>query len=104
MRSLIAASLLLCSTWAQSQSQTQFEWHKTVVCDSTKTVFEYFEKGQPQEHVVWQGQDLTDPRLTHTMLANFKTGTWTLVQHDAQYACVLAMGTDFKAIEVGDKT
>ena len=103
MRSLIAASLLLCSTWAQSQSQTQFEWHKTVICDSTKTVFEYFEKGQPQEHVVWQGQDLTDPRLTHTMLANFKTGSWTMVQHDAQYACVLAAGLNFKAIEVGEK-
>jgi hypothetical protein len=37
------------------------------------------------------------------MLANFKTGSWTLVQHDAQYACVLAAGLNFKVIEVGEK-
>lgn len=99
MRSLIAASLLLCSTWAQAQ----FEWNKPVICDETKTVFDHFENGKYKERVVWQGRDLADPSLTHTMLANLKTGTWTLVQHDARYACVLAAGTDFKAIEVGEK-
>ena len=100
MRSLIAAILLLCSTWAQA---AQFEWQKTIICDDTNAVFDYFEKGQPQERVVWRGRDLMEPLLTHTMLANIKTGSWTLVQHDAQYACVLAAGLEFKAIEVGEK-
>lgn len=100
MRSLIAAALLLCSTWVQA---AQFEWQKTIICDSTKAVFDYFEKGTHQERVVWRGRDLTDPAITHTMLANIKTGTWTLVQHDDRWACVLAAGTDFKAVEVGEK-
>lgn len=100
MRSLIAAVLLLCSTWVNS---AQFEWHKTIICDDTKAVFEYFERGQHQERVVWQGRDLVDPSLSHTMLANIKTGTWTLVQHDERYACVLAAGLNYKPVDAGEK-
>lgn len=99
MRSLITAALLLCSSLAQAQ----FEWQKTIICDETKAVFDYFEKGQHQERVVWRARDLVDPNLTHTMLANLKTGTWTMVQHDDRYACVLSAGTDFKVVDVGQK-
>ncbi len=93
MRTLLIAALLLMSGLASAR---QFQFEKTIICDDTRTVFEYFQNGKYQEKPVWTARDVVEPAVRHVMMLNKQTGTWTLIQFDEQYACVLAAGEDYQ--------
>jgi hypothetical protein len=87
MRTLTAGLLLTVAATVMAEPRTL---RKQVVCDSTpkvlKTIAEEFEE-TPQ----WQGQNAQ--QMTQIMLTvNLKTGSWTIVEYNADTACVLAVG------------
>ena len=87
MRTLTAGLLLTVAATVMAEPRTL---RKQVVCDTTKrvlsTITEEFEE-TPQ----WQGQNAQ--QMTQIMLTvNLKTGSWTIVEYNADTACVLAVG------------
>jgi hypothetical protein len=63
---------------------------KTVICADKIAVFEQLIK-EFGETPQWQGQNAQ--QMTQIMLTvNLKTGSWTIVEYNADTACVLAVG------------
>ena len=65
--------------------------NKKVVCTDAKTLFESVRDSKYKEEPIWVGR-LDDS--TMTILANKKTGTWTLVQFNGNVACVIDAGEE----------
>jgi hypothetical protein len=87
MRTFSAGLLLLVATTVMSEPRVL---RKQIVCDTTvkmlTTITEEFEE-TPQ----WQG--VNPVQMTQIMLTvNLKTGAWTMVEYNADTACVLAVG------------
>ena len=89
MYKLALALMLLLSTTAQAQ----FRSEKSIVCDDVGKIFVYFTSDPHNERPIWMGKDVTDPSVQHTLMANHKTGTWTLIMNNDKIGCVLAAGT-----------
>lgn len=63
---------------------------KSVMCADTRSTFESI-SAYASEAPVWAGQD---SHGKYVLLENNKTRTWTMIYYDAEFACVVAAGTN----------
>ena len=90
MKNLIFGVLFLPAlVVAQQQGPVRVE--KTVLCDNTDVVFEAIAK-EWKEQPIW-GSIKEDSRVMLT--ANLETQTWTLVQFNDEWACLIEAGQGY---------
>jgi hypothetical protein len=85
------AAFLFCLAHSVANAQP-VRIEKTVVCDKTATVFAALEE-KFQEMPVWGGKNSGD-QASYALMLNSETKTWTLVQFNADTACILGIGND----------
>ena len=90
MRTLLMAFLFgLTSSIVNAQS---VEVKKTVVCDDTQAVIKSLME-QYKEKPVWTARNpLEDAR--YALFINNEKGTWTLLQMNAEVACIIGIGSE----------
>ena len=73
-----------------------FESKKTIVCDDFPTLIAKLEEFK--EKVTWVGSPDSpgDVGSTITLMENPSTGSWTLIQYNSKWGCLLAAGTNKK--------
>jgi hypothetical protein len=92
MKYLVALLMLMACT-AHSEPQ---QMRLVVFCDTPATIFTPLARDF-LEQPVWTGSsDSQNTRLILT--ANAKTGTWTMVEYNRDFACVLAVGREHKFV------
>jgi hypothetical protein len=85
--------LALATIVAHSESQ---QMRLVVFCDTPEAIFTPLARDF-LEQPVWTGSsDSQNTRLILT--ANAKTGTWTIVEYNGDFACVLAVGREHKFV------
>ena len=90
MKNLIFGVLFLPAlVVAQQQGPVRVE--KAVLCDATDVVFEAIAK-EWKEQPIW-GSIKEDSRVMLT--ANLETQTWTLVQFNDEWACLIEAGQGY---------
>lgn len=88
---LILAAMLPISL----QAQENVELQKKVLCNKVGVILSAMSANGYKEVPVWSGSE-GDSRLM--LLANEKTGTWTLIQMNTQIACVIGSGEKHKMV------
>ena len=73
-----------------------------IMCDDTKTLFQYFIEGDYNEVPYWAGFEDTN-KMSFVLLTNKETGTWTMIQYNAKKACVIAVGDRWKTAPDSEK-
>lgn len=86
MKKLLAMLLLLTST---VYAQEVIDLQKPVKCSKPEVVMNYF-RDNYQEAPIWVGKTNTNTRVT--LIVNKETRTWTLIEYEANLACVLGAG------------
>jgi len=81
----------LTSTIANAQDIPAVEVKKSVFCADAKSVFKNITESEWEETPVWVGNGADS---TFTLIANEKTGTWTLIQFNQEIACIIDVGVD----------
>ena len=71
---------------------------KEVFCDDTKKIVNALISNDYKESPQWMGQDDTSKYM---LFANEKTGSWTIIQFNEQFACVLGVGDGHKLVNKG---
>lgn len=71
---------------------------KEVICDETKVVIATLIKFK--EVLVWTGKDDTS---RYALLANEKTGSWTIIQFNEDLACIIGVGDSHKPLKLDSK-
>ena len=92
----IAVTLTLCVALSVAFAEA-IETKKDVVCDNKKELFDWVQTNEYQEKLIWIG----DSPLSKTKLAvisNKDTGTWTIIEFNDKYACVLSVGVSSKLV------
>ena len=64
---------------------------KTIVCEDIEIALATLTE-KYQEQIVWIGRP--NARTASALYANADTGTWTFVQFDEEWMCVLSAGRD----------
>ncbi len=105
MKFIKSVAFLFCltSTIANAQSGSNIvEIDKTVLCSSTRSMLETLNKPDIQEIPIWVGQS-DDQKSNYTVFMNTKTGSFTVLQFNPEWACILGMGERSYQINL-DKT
>ena len=89
---LLLAGILLLPVLALAQSDP-VTVDKKVVCEQTKIALPALKQASPDEKPFWMGRDSTS---YYAMLADKKTGTWTLIQFNDEITCIIGMGIDHR--------
>lgn len=71
------------------------ETTKAVICDNRKDVFTWIQTNEYNEKLTWIG-DSPSSKTKFALLANNETGTWTIIEFDDKYACVVDVGVKSK--------
>lgn len=97
MQFKLAVAFLFCliSTIAYAEP---FEVKKTLICDKTATILNGLQNGQYKESPSWAGMASREDS-SYVIMSNESTGTWTIVQFNAETACILGEGKNGQAIE-----
>lgn len=90
----IAIITTVLSTLVSAQS-TKFTIDKTLVCDDTKKIVTALIDGEFKEVPVWGGFDESTKFM---VLANSKTGTWTIIQFTPGVGCLIGAGNGSKLL------
>jgi hypothetical protein len=88
-----AMAFLFCLAGSIVHAQEMLELNKPLKCGKAEWVLNYFKESYG-ETPKWVGQDNSSPSYTTyiVLLSNQEKRTWTLVQYDANLACVLGAG------------
>lgn len=98
MRKFFAGVLLLPSLALAQQGPVKVD--KEVLCDDTAVVLKWALDNDFKEQPIWMGVDRTS---RYSLLANEKSGTWTIIQFNKSVACILGTGSGHKIILTGPK-
>ena len=92
MKKLFLMMLLASNCYADP-----FRYDKPTVCDDVKEIMKMIEKYE--EKIIFSGKpDGNGNGGSYIMLTeNNKTGSWTLIQTNAKFSCVIAVGTNEKS-------
>ena len=88
MRS-IAMAFLFCLLSPIANAQEIIDLQKPLKCSKPEAVMNYF-KDNFNEMPLWVGKTNTGTHIT--LLVNKETRTWTLIEYEANLACVLGAG------------
>lgn len=95
MKKFILVAFLSCLTSTIANAEP-VEMAKDVLCDSTPKLLEFLSKNH-SEKPIWLANS-GDDDSRYTILVNPKTNDWTLLQFNADMACVLGVGKNSKLI------
>lgn len=91
----ILISLLLCLVGSVSHAQVQpFNSELPMTCAATKDVLTSI-RDEFKERPVWTGFSSSD-NSSLALFTNEKTGAWTMIKYNQQFACVLGVGVASK--------
>jgi hypothetical protein len=90
LKSLVIVSFGLLTTTINAQVVV----NKPIVCDSTEKIAAEIVKGEYQEKPIWAGVG-EEKHGAFMILANQKTGTWTILQTSGQWSCIIGTGDKF---------
>ena len=90
----IAAILLACVAVSVAFAEA-IETTKDVLCDNKKELFDWIQTNEYQEKLTWVG-DSPSSKTKLAVLTNNETGTWTIIEFDDKYACVISVGVKSK--------
>ena len=88
MRS-IAMAFLFCLLSPIANAQEIIDLQKPLKCSKPEVVMNYF-KDNYNEMPLWVGKTNTGTHVT--LLVNKETRTWTMIEYEANLACVLGAG------------
>ena len=88
MKKLVMA-FLFCLLGPIANAQEIIDLVKPLKCSNADTVLNYF-RDNFQEAPLWVGKTTTGSFIT--LLVNKETRSWTLVEYDVKFACVLGAG------------
>ena len=91
MRKIILALLFLPSL---AVAKEWFEANKTIDCGPFQEILAVITKKGVDEEVLWIGQAENNSNVA--LFVNTKSNSWTIVQYNTEFACVLEMGSSFK--------
>ena len=94
----IAAILLVCVAISVAFAEA-IETTKDVLCDDKKELFAWIQTNEYQEKPTWVG-DSPSSKTKLAVLTNNETGTWTIIEFDDKYACVVSVGVKSKLAPV----
>jgi hypothetical protein len=90
MKSIVVVAFLLGLT--SSIANAQFRYDYPVVCDDTKKLIESLATNF-KEKLSWTGKHVDDKSI-YSLWVNEKTGSWTLLKMNPEYACILGIGEE----------
>jgi hypothetical protein len=92
MKKLFLIALLATNCYAEP-----FRYDKPTVCDDAKEIFKMID--EYKEKVIFTGQPDGDGNIGSYIILteNAVTGTWTIIQNNSKFACVLAVGQNQKS-------
>jgi hypothetical protein len=96
MRTLLT-SILLLPVFALAEPVTV---EKPVVCNDVKTVIELLSGRAYQEKPFWVGKDTAS---RYVLMVNENTKTWTIIQFNDEFACVIGTGEGHTRVLTGPK-
>lgn len=95
MKYQVIVSFLLGLTSSIANAQG-FQSRKPVVCDETKRVIQALTENY-DEKPLWTAKD-QDDGTRYSLFVNKKNGTWTILQMNPEYACILGVGEESEFI------
>ena len=100
MRYLKSLIILFCltSTLVNAAAPVPFELQKPVKCASAKELLSYMES-EFGEKMQWIAKDGSSESY-FALLTNKQTNTYTIIQFDAQTACVIGAGKQEKTTDL----
>jgi hypothetical protein len=84
----IALTFLFCLASSIANAE-KFELRKVMICEKAEVVFDTLAKDF-KETPLWVGKSDNNTHITLTV--NKESGTWTLIEYDAMWACVFSVG------------
>lgn len=82
-------AFLFCLLGPIANAQEIVDLVKPLKCSDAETVMNHF-KDNFKEAPLWVGKTTTGTHIT--LLVNKETRSWTLVEYDVKFACVLGAG------------
>lgn len=93
MKKLFLLLLIVTNCYAEP-----FAYEKPLICDNTVDIFSMLEK-EYNEKIIFSGNPdgATEKGSVIVVTENSQTGTWTIVQFNSKFACVIAIGKNEKS-------
>jgi hypothetical protein len=91
LKPLIFVSLALLTTTINAQMVL----NKPVVCDLTEKITAEVMGANFKEKPIWAGVSTENNNSVFVILANEKTGTWTMLQNSDKWSCIIGTGDKF---------
>lgn len=85
----IAMAFLFCLLSPIANAQEIVDLVKPMKCSNAESVMNFF-KDNYQETPLWVGKTTTGTHIT--LMVNKETRSWTMIEYDARFACVLGAG------------
>ena len=96
MKKLVMA-FLFCLSGPIANAQEIIDLVKPLKCSSAESVMNFF-SDKFKEVPLWVGKTTTGTHIT--LLVNKETKTWTLIEYDVKFACVLGAGESSSKPEI----
>jgi hypothetical protein len=87
----VSVALLFCLISLIAHAQEIIDLTKPMKCSDAQVVMNYFVDTH-KETPVWVGKSVHNTHIT--LLMNKETRSWTVIEYDSKYACVLGAGED----------
>ena len=71
---------------------------KEVYCDKTETVISDLKGRDYQEDPIWLGKEKDSKMPNYMLFVNHETKSWTIIQFNNEFACVLGIGKGYNTI------
>lgn len=94
--------MLLPALVTSQQSSTAVIVDKKVICDEFDKMIDTLTKKDYDEKILWIGGDKNSDSK-YAILANEKTGTWSIVQYNKEAACIIGAGENFKLLDISQQ-
>jgi hypothetical protein len=89
MKKAITAAFLFCLTSSIADAQEVIDLTKSMKCGKAEFVMNHFAR-EYGEMPLWVGKSNTGTHIT--LLVNKEKRSWTMIEYDANIACVLGAG------------
>lgn len=70
-----------------------------MICNSTRIVLAEIAKSEYREVPLWVGEVSKESKVKLAIVANEKTGSWTLLQYNDEVACLMSVGEGFRFVK-----
>lgn len=100
MKKLLTVAFLFCLTSSIANAQEIIDLTKPMKCSDAQSVLEYF-SNEHKEKPIWVGKTLQGSFIT--LLVNKEKHTWTMIEYDTRFGCVLGAGESSSSPNIGVK-